>query len=143
MLNLLKKTYDRAEEIKGPRLIKLFLLIFAIFIPVGIVFGYFINNMLNKSEIPAVDVTRAQVDNGKFYEGRITYIDPNFYPEDRISYELVDSGGKVVILLKATDQKLVVAEGHGAKVYGKLSKTLDGKKDVLLVDKVMINNGTN
>ena len=143
MFNLLKTTYDRAENIKGPKLLKLFLFIFIIFIPVGIVIGYFINNTLTNSEMPKNEINQTPPGTAKYYEGRITYIDPNFYPQDKISYKLVDSNGKTTILLTATDQKLVVAEGHSAKVSGKLIKTFDGKNDVLLVDKIIINSNTN
>ncbi len=76
------------------------------------------------------------------YEGRITYINPNFYPEDEITYALTSSRGDRVILLKADDDKLTVVEGLNVKVYGTLSRTLDNKEDVLIVSEVVINNVT-
>jgi len=69
--------------------------------------------------------------------GKVVYSDPSLHPNDNISYKLLDSSGKAVILLSATDDKLKVIEGATVKLQGKLSKTADGKEDVLLVDKVI------
>jgi len=71
------------------------------------------------------------------------YINPSFYPNDNLSYVLVDRSGKQVILLRAKDQKLSIAEGLYVKVKGVVMKTKDGKNDVLNVSEVIINNATN
>ncbi len=78
----------------------------------------------------------------KSYAGRITYIDPKFYPEDKISFVLVNSKGEEIILLKASDEKLMVSEGLDVEVVGQMAKTKDGKEDVLIVSKVVIKNGS-
>lgn len=87
--------------------------------------------------IPGVSSPTAVV-----YKGRITYIDPKFYPQEGISYVLTDSSGKEIVLLTAADQKLVVSEGLNVSVYGVLSKTKTGE-NVLVVDKVVIENASN
>jgi len=97
--------------------------------------GDFTENLSNESSISN--------QSGTVYEGRISYIDPNTYPNDDISYVLLDKGGKQIILLKAQDQKLVVAEGQFAKVTGNIIKTADGKKDVLEVAVVILKNVSN
>lgn len=79
----------------------------------------------------------------KNYEGRIVYIGGAFYPNDEISYVLEDSSGNDVILLKAKDQKLEVSEGLFATVYGRLTKTMDGKKEVLIVERIVVKNAPN
>ena len=68
------------------------------------------------------------------------YVDPQLYPNDRISYSLVDSSNTEIILLKATDQKLAVVEGLTVVVFGEVQKTSDDTKDVLLVEKVVVKN---
>ncbi|MFA6981638.1 MAG: hypothetical protein WC243_01270 [Patescibacteria group bacterium] len=78
-----------------------------------------------------------------YYEGVITYISSSLYPDDKIGYSLTDASGKQIILLKARDEMLVVSEGLTARVYGKVSNTKDGKSKVLLVERVVINNGSN
>lgn len=141
MLSLLKTLYIKFEDYRGPRLYRLLLIIVVIFFPVGIFLGYVTNNLLNKSEnISNTEVNSLIPTSEKYYEGRIVYIDPNFYPQDKITYILQNAEGKEVILLSAKDQKLQVAEGNFARLYGTINKTKDGKKDVLMVDKVMITN---
>ena len=71
------------------------------------------------------------------YEGRITYLDPKIYPEDEITYVLAKTTGEEIILLKAEDEKLAVADGLYVKVRGLLSKTAKDKKDVLIVHEVV------
>ena len=140
MRDLLKKVYDRAEEYQGRRLAKLLVLIFFGFTLVGIGVGLLIVVPLSNRNNSNGDSSPIDTPETVFYEGQIVYVDPNFYPDEGISYSLVNSKGKDIILLKAHDQKLVVAEGHYAKVFGNLAKTKDGKKDVLIVDKVVITN---
>lgn len=79
----------------------------------------------------------------KKYVGRITFIDPSFYPHDEISHVLNSASGKEIILLVAEDEKLVVAEGLSAEVWGYEGKTNDGKEKVLMVTRIVIKNGTN
>lgn len=145
MLNLLTNLHNKAEELRGHRLIFFLLGTFLIFSLVGFVIGGIINrNSIKNSNYDLSNLT-LNIDNEigtpekVSFEGKITFVDPNLYPNDDISYTLVDSSGKEIVLLKAIDQKLVVSEGHFATVYGDISKTKDGKKDVLIVDKIVIN----
>lgn len=109
-----------------------------------IVLTIFAFSLLNKNEVDSNPVVPDVSSNAeRFYEGKITYVDPRMYPQDNISYILADASGNEVILLKASDEKLQVSEGHYAKVYGNLSKTKDRKKDILLVNSVRIQNGSN
>ncbi len=82
--------------------------------------------------------TTAVVSTEKTFEGKIKYVDPHFYPLDNITYVLVDNSNNEIMLLKTNDQKLALAEGHFAKVFGTLGKTEDGKKDVLMVSKLVL-----
>jgi hypothetical protein len=142
MFSLLKQTYDRVEETKGRKLINLLLIIFVVFVLLGLLIGYFTSFLLNRDELDNLypengeQAEAAEVE----YEGRIRYLDPMTYPNDDISYVLVDNSGREIILLRATDQKLVVAEGHNVTVYGTMQKTSDGQTDVLLVKRVGIKN---
>ena len=144
MLSLLKNLHDRAEEYKGKRLLVLLTIIFVIFTLLGIFFGYIVS-VYGKGDFTENLSNESSISNqsGTVYEGRISYIDPNTYPNDDISYVLLDKGGKQIILLKAQDQKLVVAEGQFAKVTGNIIKTADGKKDVLEVAVVILKNVSN
>lgn len=72
------------------------------------------------------------------YYGKVVFTEPNQYPQQNISFVLVDKKGAEMILLKADDQKLQLAEGHYVTLYGMKAKTLDNKKDVLLVSRVVI-----
>jgi hypothetical protein len=143
MFNLLKKLYINAEGLNRQQLIRLIAFIVLVFIPVGFFVGYVISGSLINSETDNLTPKPLPTVEEKYFEGKITYIDPHYYPDDKVTYELVDQSGKEVILLSSTDQKLVVSEGHFAKVYGVVRKTLDGKKDVLYVSQIVINNGTN
>jgi hypothetical protein len=145
MLSLLKKLYLQVEEIKGKKLLYLLITVFVSFTLIGLSIGYFTSLMLNIDETDPAQNGR----NGEnqlievSYEGRIMYVNPLLYPNDNISYSLVDGSGKELILLTATDQKLEVAEGHNVTVYGFMGKTADGKREVLKVNRVGIRNAAN
>lgn len=140
MANLLKDMHDKAEVIQGKRLVGLLISIFVVFLILGASINYFTQEVLNNNEIKeqAKDKKDTRITEETFEEGIITYIDPQFYPQDKISYYLADNAGKEIILLKAKDQKLEVAEGLFVKVFGKKTKTADGTRDVLLVERVAL-----
>jgi len=142
MINLLKNIHDKTEKLAGRRILTFFLVIFILFAGLGIYIGYLNSLRLKQNEI---ELLRTQESNNQtakqqlaYYEGKIEYFNPSFYPKDKISYVLVDGSGKEIILLKSRDQKLSVAEGLNVKVGGVLSKTLDGSKSVLNVSEVVI-----
>lgn len=142
-LNLPNSQLSKIQGLKGKKLIIFLLSIFVIFASVGAGVGF----VIVKDDKPAqsADNNTAQdvpinVTQEIMYKGRITFVEPLLYPEDDISFALVNSSSERIILLKAFDQKLEVAEGHFAEVYGKLIKTKNGKEDVLLVNKVVIAN---
>jgi len=72
-------------------------------------------------------------------KGRIKYTNPANYPEEDISYKLVDKDGKDLILLKCEDEKLKVAENLSVEVRGLQTKTKAGE-DVLIVEEIIISN---
>lgn len=147
MLNLLQQIYLKLEKVRGRDLVILLLIVFINFLLIGLGVGYISNKLLTKNELTSnsMNIEKKSQKSGSetSYEGRVRYVDPRFYPQDNISYMLIDLSGKEIILLKSVDQKLVIAEGHSATVYGKLTKTLDKKKDVLLVSRVVIKNAPN
>lgn len=145
MFELLKNYYFKLESLKGKKLIAFTVVVFVIFLVIGLGLGYITHFALNKNEMNnfTSDVKQIPQTDIKTYEGKVVYINPNFYPQDKITYALTDSAGKEIILLSSKDQKLVVAEGNFVKVIGRLSKTSDGKKGVLFVDKVVIKNASN
>lgn len=143
MLNLLKNVHDKAEGLEGTRLAVVLAVTFIVFLAIGVTINYFTNSSLNTDEIfnnrdNNQDVTKYVEET--FEEGIITYVDPNFYPNEGISFYLADHTGKQIILLKALDQKLEVSEGLSVKVYGKKTTTSDKKKDVLLVERIVVKN---
>lgn len=123
------------------RLARLLFYIFVSFVALGLTIGYVVGKIGERNaaqQTPPQEVVEEQIS----YEGTITYIEPFLHSEDKISYVLVDKSGKDVILLKATDQKLEIAEGHYATFYGKKKVTSKGE-DYLLVDKIVIKNAAN
>ncbi len=107
--------------------------------------AYFKIASLNNNELNSGNPTPTQgatVPSGP-YQGRVTYVNPAFYPNEKISYVLTGADGKDIILLRATDQRLSIAEGLTVKLTGIVVKTSDGKHAVLQVDKVEILNGSN
>ena len=141
MAVLLKDLYFKVENLKGKKLIYIIAVIFLIFILVGVLVGYFMTPRLSKDEVINDDISSPSSPK-TYYEGKIEYINPEFYPLDNVSYALVDSDGKQIYLLKSVDQKLSIAEGLFVKVSGKMSKLKDKKTDVLIVDEVVIKNAT-
>jgi hypothetical protein len=144
MSNLLKNSYDKMEAIKGKRLVYLLLAVFVVFTIIGLSVGYLMSPKLSEDEtsvqtysgnLPKQEKTEAS--------GKITYVNPEMYPMDEISYSLTDSSGKDIYLLSAKDNKLEISEGLYVKVVGTLSKLKDGKTPVLLVEEVIINNVSN
>ncbi len=144
MSNLLKNSYDKMEAIKGKRLVYLLLAVFVVFTIIGLSVGYLMSPKLNEDETP-VQTYSGNLPKQEKTEasGKITYVDPEMYPMDEISYSLTDSSGKDIYLLSAKDNKLEISEGLYVKVVGTLSKLKDGKTPVLLVEEVIINNVSN
>jgi hypothetical protein len=144
MFDLLKRLYIKTEELKGKRLLVVLLFTFTSFTIIGIAAGYFINTRLNKDEKSASQTqVTPPAEEKKFYEGKVLYVNPELYPLDRVSYSLNDSSGKVLFLLRVNDQKLALAENLNVKIYGKVSKSQDGKMDVIDVSEVVIKNASN
>ncbi|HSX39861.1 MAG TPA: hypothetical protein VLI92_04715 [Candidatus Saccharimonadales bacterium] len=144
MFNLLINLYNKLEQIKGRKLVILLLVIFIIFLAFGLSFGYITQILLNKTEqTKFVSTSTGQQIVARSFDGLVTYVNPNQYPADNVTYALVDANGKVVILLRSRDQKLVVSEGHNVRVKGIVEKSADGTKDILNVDEVIIKNGAN
>ena len=141
MIVLLKNLYQKAEQLKGRKLYITCALIFVVFITIGLLVGYFTKPKLkvDENQNPDGNVQPAK----KYYQGKVTYVNPGFYPDDKISYSLVDSSGKDIILLKSKDQKLTIAEGLVVKVSGTVSKTKDGKTNVLNVEELIIKSAPN
>ena len=144
MTDLLKNTYNDFESLRGRRLATILLVIFLVFIPVGILIGIFTDSGLNGDE-PIDTPVNGNVGKNlvQEYKGKITYLDPAFYPVDGISYVLVDRDGEEIILLKSTEEILTVAEGLTATVSGRVKKTKDGSEEYLLVSEVTISNVSN
>jgi len=143
MLDLLKDIHNKSEQMSGRKVLITFILIFVFFLALGIIIGNLINPKLKEDEILKIEQSTQTQPKVSLYEGKIDYINPSFYPNDNLSYVLVDRSGKQVILLRAKDQKLSIAEGLYVKVKGVVMKTKDGKNDVLNVSEVIINNATN
>ena len=144
MLDLLKQLFNKVEGIKGKKLVIFLLSIFIIFILIGISIGYFTSGGLKESEDKSTSpVVKEEVTQKIYMEGKVIYVNPELYPGDLVSYKLVDSSGKDLILLKSKDQKLSIVEGLYVKVSGKMLKLKDNTTDVLMVDEVIIKNATN
>lgn len=137
----LSALHDTAERLKGKKLYVALLLVFILFIWAGLLVGYFISSRLSQHEPIYVEPSKNQ--SKEYLEGKVKYIDPINYPQDKISYVLTNLEGKEIILLKANDQKLAIAEGLTVKVGGSYSKTINGKEKVLIVDEVIIKNVSN
>lgn len=142
MFDLLKDTYNSMESLKGKRLIYTLIAVFIPFTIIGISFGYLMSPRLSQDEkdldkkyLSESPSRMAEVIEA---EGRITYVNPEMYPTDKISFVLTDYSGKEIYLLSSKDEKLKIAEGLTAKVRGTLGKSADGKKDVLIVEEVIV-----
>lgn len=136
---LLNELYNKAESLKGIKLTIVVLAIVILFIPLGILLGYFINPSLNKNEVSQGVTSDSKDQNSKIYrEGKIVYVNPKDYPLDNISYVLIDSKN-AKLPLKSSDEKLRISEGLTVRVGGKLVKSKDGSFDLLVVQEVIIN----
>lgn len=141
MPKLLKDLYIKVESLKGKKLVYTISILFLVFILVGILIGYFMTPKLSEDEIAGLpEEITSPSDPKKYYEGRITYVNPQLYPLDDVSYSLLDSSGKEILLLKSTDQKLSIAEGLFVRVSGRMGKLSDNKTKVLIVEEVLIKN---
>lgn len=108
-----------------------------------VVTSYYINSQLlkNDKDLQNQTVTTGQQRAAKkSYQGKVAFIDPSFYPEDKISFKLVDASGDKKILLKADDDKLVVVEGLDVELTGSITKTADRREDVLIVEEITVKN---
>ncbi len=126
------------KSLSGVKLFYFISFCFVLCLVVGLVVGYLFVLASGPAKPIAVDNVQIPVTE-TFYEGRIDYVDPRLYPGMDVSYVLVNSKGDVLYLLKADDSILQVAEGHTAKVYGKVDKNISNDKyDTLKVTKVVI-----
>ncbi|HOD01253.1 MAG TPA: hypothetical protein PKH50_00855 [bacterium] len=144
MPNPIKNAYDKMEGIKGRKLVYTIVAIFVVFILVGFLIGYLISPKLNENEVDEIVRYGESSENPSVKkveaEGKITYVNPEFYPMDNISYSLTDNDGKDIYLLSSKDQKLEIAEGLNVKVIGRMGKLKDGKTDVLIVEEIVVKN---
>jgi predicted small secreted protein len=150
MFNLLKDTYDKAEDIKGKRLLYTLVAVFVVFILIGVLVGYFISPKLSKNEKNAVEeeINSEKVAKSDKVEvvGKIVYVNPERYPGENISYSITDGDGKDIYLLRSrssSDERLKVSENLTVTITGKLEKLSDGKTPVLIVEEVTIKNVAN
>ncbi len=69
--------------------------------------------------------------------GKVVYIDPSKYPDDGVSYKLIDRDGKDIVLLKASDDKLKLVEGAFVTLRGKMQMLTDGVTQALFVQQII------
>ena len=140
MPNFIFDLYTKAEALKGKSLLIASIIIIIISIGLGIFVENFTSRLLNKDENTFTNVVADNKLEGKQFEGVVTYVEPQRYPYESISFSLVDSKGEDIILLSVDDEKLTVVEGLNVVVFGQLGKTRDGQFDVLDVEKVVVKN---
>lgn len=138
MLNLLRNAYDRAEQLKGRQLLLVIITVFLAFLIIGIAINYFTYRFLNSSEETKIARKNTASSNVKEYTGIITYVNPQNFPQQDISYYLAETTGKEIVLLQASDRKLEVSEGLYVTVYGREHENQTIKKTVLNVEKIVI-----
>ena len=139
MIPVLKSSYDYFETFKGKRLVIVLVASFALFLLIGIMLGQF-GDSTPKDQNIIPENTAAKLQTNQVEKvGKVVYVDPANYPNDTISYKLIDAKGKDIILLSASDDKLKFIEGVNAKLRGKIVKTKDGKNEVLFVEKIIFN----
>lgn len=142
MLTLLKEINSKADNAYGQLkeqnrqryFVFIIILIFFVFLGLGFAGGALVSSGTDFGDAKNVAQTPEEI----FYDGQITYVDPQLYSEEDVSYVLQDKSGKVTFLLKSRDQKLVVAEGQWASVYGTVSDSADGKEKVLTVSNIVL-----
>ncbi len=126
------------SSLKGKKLFLLSLGFFLVFIVIGILIGQFSNlipdNKNGSEAVPEVKVTETPLVEKV---GKVVYVDPSLYPNDNISYKLINEKGDDIILLSASDDKLKVVEGATVKLKGRLEKTKDGSRDVFFVEQIV------
>jgi len=134
-----KQIYDKIEGIKGKKLVMYLIPIFILFVFVGFVIGNLMSGLLKKDEeIDWEKIDQIPQKTSTSYKGKIVFIDPNFYPNDDISFYLESAAGETIILLSTSDEKLTVVEGLTVIVFGDVKKTNTGDEDVLMVEKVVV-----
>ena len=143
MFTLIRNTHNKFEQLSGKKILVLFIVIFVVCVPLGIVIGNSIKPISKEDEIQIGQKTAQVKEKSIYYDGKIEYVNPGYYPNDTISFALVDENGKQIILLSSKDQKLNIAEGLFVKVRGTMFKTKDGKSSVLNVTEVIIKNASN
>lgn len=138
MQPVLKNTYDYFETIKGRRLLFVVLFSFLAFLLVGVLLGQ-LPAMLEQNTAVTVPEKFIKTNDSSLVErsGKVVYVDPSLYPGEGISYKLIDTAGKDIILLKASDDKLKIIEGASVKLRGRIVKTANGKSEVLFVDQIV------
>ncbi|RJR26959.1 hypothetical protein C4561_04250 [candidate division WWE3 bacterium] len=142
MFDLLKKTYNNIENIRGKKLVYTLFGVFVSFVFIGILIGYYRETRLNGNEAVPTEIISENVNEDVSYEGIVRYIGDGFYTDDGISYVLTDISGNEIILLKATDDKLTIVEGLSVEAVGRLGKTQDGQNEVLFVKELLFKNAT-
>lgn len=137
-----QQVYEKIEGIKGKKLVLYLIPLFILFVFVGFAIGNLMPGMLGKNEevIDWEEVEEVQEQESTMYRGKVTYIDPNFYPQDDISYYLEGDDGETLILLKANDEKLTVVEGLVVYVFGEIGEVKGSDEEVLLVEKIVVKN---
>lgn len=111
-------------------------------VTIFVLISFNINNQLLKTgkDLKENITNPQQRVSAKTYQGKVVFVEPSFYPDDQISFKLVDDFGNKKVLLKAVDDRLVVVEGLNVELSGSLTKTLNKKEDVLIVEEVVVKN---
>lgn len=147
MPNILSKLNKKDGEESKLRLIVILIVIFIVFTSAGylIVMAFTPIPEQPTDEFPrnvTISNNAPEQFNQSSHDGFVKYVDPNFYPNEKISFVLNDENGKEIILLKANDQKLQVAEGHFVTAVGEVMPSEFGNYNYLMVEEVIIKNVT-
>ena len=143
MNNLLKNSYDKAERIRGKRLLYLLISIFIVFIIIGFSIGYFYNETLKTDDPVDTNPTNGSLQ-GNEHQGRVRAVSAFDYPGENINFGLYNESGLIILLKSRPDDlRLEVSNGLPVKITGSLSKTRDGTEDVLLIDQITYINESN
>lgn len=134
---------NKTDEYHGFKLAKMLSILFVIFLILGLGIGLVVGRFTTTPILDEEQTTEENNNSSLSYEGIVTYVEPMLYPGENISFALSNERGKEIILLKAKDRKLEVAEGHFVTANGEKYKTKDGKNEYLLVDTIDIKNATN
>jgi hypothetical protein len=123
---------------------KIFYLALAVVILLfGALSVWYINSRLLTEDEQPPSTPTSRESNKVSYMGKVSFIGKESYPNEKIHYVLSDTDGSDIILLKANDAKLSIVDGLHVKVYGKLSSTAKDGKELLLVEEVALENGSN